>query len=382
MTMDNTKYFDSLLCELDGKHSDTMRQSLRAQSVILDELRSQPVTIVGGADEGVRLLSILESLNTHDVLIVDMDQAKVGQVAHAHHQIQPFCKSNVESRHVILATHRTFNAFNTCKEMHACSVNTFMHLQLLYPQTFKPHFFHENMLETLLDNVPALKVLQGKLADDLSVGVLASCLDYRLHGDPSVLAPYIDWELYLPTGIDLSRFASHYVDCGSFDGDSVALHINRYPDTVKGAYAFEPDPVTFARLSENMAHFDSVQCVNKGVGNSVTKLGFSANKERASLFSEAGELRIDITTLDNELAQFTPSMIKMNIEAFEPFALEGATQTIQRTLPLLAISLYHQPEHIFSLQRQVENIAPGRYQFYLRQHDGGLVETVLYAVPL
>lgn len=380
--MDNTKYLESLLCELDGKHCDTLRETLRAQNVTLDELLSQPVTIVGAADEGVRLLSIFESLNAQDVQIVDMNQAKIGQLAHEQHRVQSFCKSNIESRHVILATHRTCKAYNTCKEMHASSVNTFMHLQLLYPQTFEPHFFHENMLETLLNNVSALKALQGKLADDLSLGVLASCLDYRLHGDPSVMEPHIDWELYLPTGIDLSRFASHYVDCGSFDGDSVALHINRYPDIVKGAYAFEPDPATFARLSENMAHFGFVECVNKGVGNSVTKQGFSANKDRASLFSETGELSIDITTLDSELTDFAPSMIKMNIEAFEPFALEGATHTIQRNLPLLAISVYHQPEHIFSLQKQVEDIAPSRYQFYLRQHDGGLVETVLYAVPL
>ncbi|MCF6440352.1 FkbM family methyltransferase [Pseudoalteromonas luteoviolacea] len=379
--MDNTSYLEKLIKVIEGKDVEQLRDSQRCKHIDLNTLINQPITIVGAADEGVRLLTIFNSLQASDVRIVDMNEEKVGTEVLADKYIKQFCAENIVNRHVILATHRTYRVYIKCKELKAASVSTFMHLQALYPESFEPHFFHKDMLETLVDNISSLKTLKSNLADDVSVGVLASCLDYRLNGDPTVMGDFIDWDLYLPTNIDLSPFAHSYVDCGSFDGDSVAIHLSRYKNTVKQVYAFEPDPNTFDRLKDNMSAYQQVQCINKGVGDKVTKLNFSANNERASLFSESGELSIDITSLDAELENAAPSFIKMNIEAFEPQAIEGARGIINKNTPLLAISAYHQPEHLYSLQFQIESVAPNKYDFYLRQHDGGLVETVLYAVP-
>ncbi|KZN47186.1 FkbM family methyltransferase [Pseudoalteromonas luteoviolacea] len=379
--MDNTSYLDKLIKVIEENSVEELREAQRNNHLDLNTLINQPITIVGAADEGIRLLTICDSLQASDVRIVDMNKEKVGTQVLNGKSIMPFCAENITERHIILATHRTYHVYIKCKELKAASVTTFMHLQALYPESFEPHFFHKDMLETMSNSVSALKQLRSSLADDISVGVLASCLDYRLHGDPTVMGNFIDWDLYLPTDIDLTPFAHSYVDCGSFDGDSVSIHLNRYKSAVKHVYAFEPDPNTFERLKVNMSAYQQVQCINKGVGDKVTKLNFSANNERASLFSESGELSIDTTSLDAELKNTTPSFIKMNIEAFEPQAIDGAQGIISKNTPLLAISAYHQPEHLYSLQFQIENIAPNKYDFYLRQHDGGLVETVLYAVP-
>lgn len=379
--MKNSIYFNQLITSIEGKSTDELRLELRQQNVTLDMILNEPVTIIGAAEEGIRLLNILVSLNAKDVCIVDGNENKVGSKVAQFQHVLPFSREHVENKHIILATHRTYKAYTACKSFNATTVTTFMHIQTLYPEVFEPHFFHENMLEVLLENTQELINLQKQFSDDLSIGVLASCIDYRLNGNPTVLGSYIDWELYLPTGIDLNHYSHTYVDCGSFDGDSVNLHISRYGTSIKKVFAFEPDPSTFKRLEENMSNYNFVSCINKGVGDKVCKLNFSANKDRASLFSEAGELSIDITSLDNELLGEAPSFIKMNIEAFEPQALEGAKHIIKTHHPLLAISAYHKPEHIFSLVAQINSISPNQYKYYLRQHDGGLIETVLYAIP-
>ncbi|QPB82644.1 FkbM family methyltransferase [Pseudoalteromonas rubra] len=360
---------------------EAIRAEQRKNCVTLKQLQSEPVVILGAADEGVRLLEILDAMGASDVTIVDMNPAKKGQCLLGKYLVQPFSDPIVCNAHVILATHRTLNAYKLCQESKARSVTPFLHLQTLYPDTFEPHFFHKNMLEILKSGVDDITQLADTLVDETSVQVLEACLNYRIFGVPTVFDPIVDWQLYEPRAIDLTPFAEVYVDCGSYDGDSVLLHLSRYTERVKQVFAFEPDPSTFERLVANTSESGKVTCINKGVGDKVSTLYFSANKERASLFTDAGEVAVDITNLDTELADATPTLIKMNIEAFEPLALAGAETLIAKETPALAISAYHQPEHIFSLQQQVEAIAPGVYQFYLRQHDGGLVETVLYALP-
>ena len=70
----------------------------------------------------------------------------------------------------------------------------------------------------------------------------------------------------------------------------------------------------------------------------------------------------------------------MNIEGAELEALRGAASTIRRFLPKLAIAAYHRPSDLWEIAKVVDEIAPG-YNMYLRQHCGGVVETVLYAMP-
>ena len=61
-------------------------------------------------------------------------------------------------------------------------------------------------------------------------------------------------------------------------------------------------------------------------------------------------------------------------------ALEGARKSIQKYQPILAIAAYHSPEHLWEIPNLIKKIEPS-YKIYLRQHDYGTVETVIYAVP-
>ncbi len=73
-------------------------------------------------------------------------------------------------------------------------------------------------------------------------------------------------------------------------------------------------------------------------------------------------------------------MIKMDIEGAEPEALCGAEKIIRRHAPVLAISVYHQVDHLWTIPLWISKACPG-YSFFLRHHSDFAGETVCYAVP-
>ena len=70
--------------------------------------------------------------------------------------------------------------------------------------------------------------------------------------------------------------------------------------------------------------------------------------------------------------------IKMDIEGAEDAAIIGATETIRRFQPKLAISAYHKPDDMIVLPRRILGILP-EYRFYLDHYTIHSEETVLYA---
>ena len=72
--------------------------------------------------------------------------------------------------------------------------------------------------------------------------------------------------------------------------------------------------------------------------------------------------------------------IKLDVEGAEKKALDGAKQLIVRSRPVLAISLYHQPQDLWELPLFLSTICEN-YKFYIRQHYANSFDSVLYAVP-
>jgi hypothetical protein len=73
--------------------------------------------------------------------------------------------------------------------------------------------------------------------------------------------------------------------------------------------------------------------------------------------------------------------LKMDIEGSEVSALQGSVRTISRYRPRLAICVYHLASDLWQIPRLVLNI-DSRYAIYLRHYTEGVVETVMYFVPL
>jgi hypothetical protein len=68
-----------------------------------------------------------------------------------------------------------------------------------------------------------------------------------------------------------------------------------------------------------------------------------------------GGTEIEVTTIDDVVGEERVMFIKMNIEGAEIDALKGATRTIRRWRPKLAISAYHRPSDLWRIPRLVRH---------------------------
>jgi hypothetical protein len=74
------------------------------------------------------------------------------------------------------------------------------------------------------------------------------------------------------------------------------------------------------------------------------------------------------------------TFIKMDIEGAELDAIQGASAVLKAKSPVLAISVYHQLDHLWKLAGLINNINID-YSFLFRPHAAGGWDYILYAVP-
>ena len=109
------------------------------------------------------------------------------------------------------------------------------------------------------------------------------------------------------------------------------------------------------------------------------QLFFSTNHQAGSSIHPEGDSLIQCVALDDVVFDFAPTFITMDIEGAEIFALRGMRKIIERYHPKLAISVYHNPEHLWKIPLLLQEIAPD-YKFYLRNYTSFSFETILYAI--
>jgi hypothetical protein len=69
----------------------------------------------------------------------------------------------------------------------------------------------------------------------------------------------------------------------------------------------------------------------------------------------------------------------MDIEGAELEALKGASETIIKHKPNLAISLYHKPQDLWEIPNFIKSLR-NDYKFYLRSHGHLTFDSVLYCI--
>lgn len=185
---------------------------------------------------------------------------------------------------------------------------------------------------------------------------------------------------------DLFGFGSdeEFVDCGGFDGDSVAAFLERCPN-YRSVHALEPDPGNRDRFSRRFGGVSGMRSRN------IELLPFAAGDRRETVCFNvtgtagsavgAGSLQVDSAPLDELLSGGRPTLIKMDIEGAEPLALRGSVQIMRELHPRLAICLYHDRRHLWELPLLIQSAQPD-YKMYLRRYADECWELVNYAIPL
>jgi FkbM family methyltransferase len=339
------------------------------------------IAVVGAAGEGARLAAQCREHDIGLVALVDDHPKKIGTQV-AGHGVEPFAKLEQLDRAtaIVIASHRALGALERLRALGFKTVLPFAALQVMAPDLFPPHMFYDGLLDDMWDNRDRYARLSDRLADQRSRDVLNAVLGFRQTLDSAVLKPVLDDDdLYAPKG--LIEFSDHeiYVDGGSYDGDTIRTFARRVGNRFEHIYAFEPDPITYRALQSNFADEPRVEAIHSGLHREKGVLRFKDDGSRGAIFSKDGAIEMPVTTLDDVVGQGRVSYIKMNIEGAEIDALHGGERLIRRERPKLALSVYHRPSDLWRIPEIVEQFSPD-YELYLRQHDGGIIETVLYAL--
>ena len=95
----------------------------------------------------------------------------------------------------------------------------------------------------------------------------------------------------------------------------------------------------------------------------------------------SGSLEVVCVPLDEALEDCTPTYIKMDIEGSELQALAGAQKIIERTIPVLAICVYHRQSDLWQIPSLIRSMSDD-YRLYLRPHGSEGWDLVCYAIPV
>lgn len=231
--------------------------------------------------------------------------------------------------------------------------------------------------------------LYSLLADDLSRYVFLSVIIARIFQDfrfPMIGNIFTDrcssHPQYFPRDLPPLKNGEQYLDCGVFDGDSLvcfALEAARLG--IKGwkALGIEGDSNNVARARQNIANvgLSDVSIIESVLGSGQEKI------DDLCLHNCLGsEIKSDISSaaLDDLIADFEPTFLKMDIEGAEMQALIGGRRTILNFQPRLAICTYHSTAELIDIPLFINSNFPN-YELYLRHHRAGsLWETVCYAI--
>jgi FkbM family methyltransferase len=174
-----------------------------------------------------------------------------------------------------------------------------------------------------------------------------------------------------------------FIDGGCFTGDTTLEFIHRMNGKYKNIICFEPDRENYVAAKKNLAKYENIRLINKGLYDRDVEAPFDSQNNGGSKIVSCGTDIVSCTSLDAYLntqpTDFAPTFIKLDIEGAELPALRGMQNIIRSARPKLAICVYHKPEDIYTIPRYILNLSDYN-NLFLRHYSLGQCETVLYAV--
>lgn len=234
----------------------------------------------------------------------------------------------------------------------------------------------------ITDHISAFAETYLKLSDEQSRDRYIGILKFRLGIDPEY-ANFRDEDAQYFNALTMpflnKKNGISYVDGGAFDGDSYRYLMS--VGNLSEAYLFEPDPANYALLAENVkGKATGVHCLPMALSDSHKILSFGGGTGESSAINENGTHSILAASLDDILPNRTIDFLKLDIEGAESAALEGARFLLQRSQPVVALSLYHKVKDLAELPKLVNAILPD-HKLHILQHMYNSFESVLYAIP-
>ena len=213
-----------------------------------------------------------------------------------------------------------------------------------------------------------------------------------LTGDISYCASVMEGNQYfaLPEFVNIEN--DHFVDAGAYVGDTVEKFIWTNSGVFTQIYAFEPGELQLNAMKYRVERLcrewgiqkSAIICENAGLADKNKTLSISRANVLANTSLNYDSFRSDkqlgnifCYSLDNYLAGRPATFIKADVEGMELAMLHGAKKTIRQCKPKMALSIYHNPAHLFEIAEYVNCLVP-EYRMAVRQHSPIFAESVLY----
>ncbi len=236
--------------------------------------------------------------------------------------------------------------------------------------------------EFILSHVEQFERVYDALADDGSKEIYLNLLKYNITGEIG----FLDFGNNLEAPSEFFEHSLRHIDVGAYDGDTVAWFAEKnqaYSDIV----AFEPDKITFKKLSANTELFRNVICENAAVAQKAGEIAFASGQGRASHAGE-GKGRIRLESIDaycgfsHIKAEGIPvGSIKIDAEGMDEEVICGAVNTIYCCNCAVCVALYHRAGDLIDLPLLLKK-HNSKFRFYLRKKEYVPAwDVFLYAIP-
>lgn len=237
--------------------------------------------------------------------------------------------------------------------------------------------------EYLVENFDTLREMYYEFSDEKSRETFIAFVKGRISAEQDYFINAMVPDQYFPPDIIRLNTDEVIVEAGSNDGRTLQEMIDITNGKFKRIYCFEPDKICIEMLEKIITKSQKpITLIRKGVGVTQSEVKFKTDSIMGGsrvVIDEDYDYKIDITAIDDEIDERV-TMIKMDIEGLEFDALRGAERILRENMPKLAICVYHEREDIIRIWQYLKKVYP-KYKFYLRHHNWGATETVLYAVP-
>ncbi|NOU50789.1 FkbM family methyltransferase [Pseudoalteromonas sp. JBTF-M23] len=260
-------------------------------------------------------------------------------------------------------------------------------------QFFTPSY-QQKLKMSVERDAKQLAWFRENLEDDQSKRCLDDILSFRSAVNNKSYVKN-DWlvQYFPPWLLELPMWQNgiNFVDCGAYIGDTLDSAVETLENAnikLNSIICFEPDPANYSNLQKKAYALRNkpflTQLYPCGVWHSNTILSFDARQSQGKFDDTNNVLELGkslpVVALDQTCIGSKINFIKMDIEGTEPQAIDGAKQIIQSSNPLLAISVYHEPEHLWQIAKQIHELNPN-YKFKLHCHGDFGLEIILYAIP-
>ncbi|MBH3471850.1 FkbM family methyltransferase [Pseudomonas putida] len=379
---------ETLLCE-------PLASIRERQSHTLEQLiggLEQPFALFGASHLGREAQAVLKRMGFSPCAFIDNNPASWGteidsvpvmspaRLAEQYGGKLPSVICTIWSGHI---RERMSDRLKPLRELGFERIALFGHLTWHYPEHFLPHYFLD-LPEKVLGEADDVLRAFSLIDDEASRQLFVDHVEWRLTLNHDLLPPASPLAIYFDSQFSSDCVDEVLYDIGAFNGDSVVEYLES-GRSYREIHSFEPSPGSYAELSDNLIKLKADQGRNLfahplAVGDSNGQILIEDGGGAANRVGR-GSQQVTITTIDDLATRIAPaSFIKIDIEGFEPQCLAGGRKLISERHPVIAVCVYHEQNHLWSVLLQLHEYYP-HYHFKFCPHLGEGWDLVLYAVP-